>query len=205
MELNNQPIAELILAHGAGAGSNSDFIQDMAGRLTERGILVSCFDFPYMQTIQATGKRRPPDRMPHLQEAFIQQIDSRNRSLPLFIGGKSMGGRVASLILNEVQAQAGICLGYPFHPPGKPEKLRTEHLYTLNKPLLIIQGEKDTFGRADEIASYRLPDNIQCQILASGDHSFKPNKSSGYSHAQHLDAAARFIQQFIQEQLCVKP
>ncbi|WP_416304998.1 alpha/beta family hydrolase [Neptunicella sp. SCSIO 80796] len=201
MVSSSQPFAELILAHGAGAGMHSEFIQDIAARLTALGILVNCFDFPYMQTMQQSGKRRPPDRMPILQQAFIKQVQQRTSGLPLFIGGKSMGGRVASMILGEVPAVAGVCLGYPFHPPGKPQKLRTEHLFELTKPLLVVQGAKDSFGRASEITDYKLPDNVRCQILAAGDHSFKPSKTSGYSHAEHMDTAAGFIHQFIQEQL----
>ncbi|MDN4501282.1 alpha/beta hydrolase [Alteromonadaceae bacterium BrNp21-10] len=197
----DKPIAEFIFAHGAGAGIDSEFMQDMALLLSERHILVSAFNFDYMQTMTETGKRRPPDRMPKLQACFETKIANRQTDLPLFIGGKSMGGRVASLVLQQSTAIGGIALGYPFHPSAKPEKLRTEHLYPLLKPLLVIQGEKDTFGRQQEVLDYGLPDNIQCHFLEAADHSFKPTKRSGYTQQQHLISAADIIQQFIQRQL----
>lgn len=199
------PEAVLVLAHGAGAGSDSDFMQDIAAQLCALGIAVVRFDFPYMHTIQKTGKRRPPDKIDKLTAHFLAQIDQIEQDpqlngLPIFIGGKSMGGRVSTLILNQAaRVQGAVVLGYPFHPPGKPEKLRTAHLMTLEKPLLIVQGERDTFGTSAQITEYGLPDSIQLHFLADGDHSLKPRKSSGFTQTQHIQSAAEVIMRFIQE------
>lgn len=197
----SHPIANLVLAHGAGAGKDSDFMQWMAQHLAKRQINVVRFDFPYMQKALALGKRHPPNKMPVLIDSFQTVLSGISCELPLFIGGKSMGGRVASMILEDSTAIAGICLGYPFHPPGKPDKLRTEHLMTLGKPLLVLQGERDTFGNQNEIPSYNLPSSIQCDFLPDGDHSFKPRKASGFTQEQHVETAAERICQFIQEQV----
>ncbi len=196
-----EPVATVILAHGAGAGAESEFMVDMAAHLTAQNINVVRFNFPYMDTIKQTGKRRPPDKMPKLEDCFhsvIEQVQRQWPDLPLFIGGKSMGGRVATLILQQSTAAGAIALGYPFHPPGKPEKLRTEHLLKLNKPLLIIQGERDTFGRRDEVESYGLPVAIQCAFLTDGDHSFKPRKASGLTQGEHMQSAAGLSVSFIE-------
>lgn len=191
----------LMLAHGAGQGSDSDFMVDMARQLAAAGLRVAQFDFPYMQRMHQEGKRRPPDRMPILCDAYTAAIDtvlrtgiSRER---LLIGGKSMGGRVASLIA-EAQHVAGlVCLGYPFHPPGKPDKLRTEHLLNLHTPTLICQGERDTFGAMAEVLAYPLSNTIQLAWLNDGDHSFKPRRRSGMTEAQNRQQAVRFIVDFV--------
>ena len=112
-----------------------------------------------------------------------------------------MGGRVASLLLDELAASYGVkgclCLGYPFHPPGKPLQLRTEHLASLETPALILQGERDSFGRRDEVDSYSLSQQIQLRWIPSGDHSFKPTRSSGLSEAENWTKAVEFSDQFL--------
>lgn len=210
-------IAKLILAHGAGAGSDSPFMQDMAKLLVARKIETVLFDFDYMQVIKETGKKRPPEKLPKLQAQWHQQIEAvlnaqsiplkstldavPQHDLPLFIGGKSMGGRVASTIFPETPAKGCICLGYPFHPPGKPEKLRAEHLLTMDKPLLVVQGERDTFGNKEEVARYALPQSVSVHYLMDGDHSFKPRKASGVTLAENMAEAADTIAAFIQSHL----
>ncbi|WP_374211864.1 alpha/beta family hydrolase [Alteromonas gilva] len=197
---DSNAVATVILAHGAGAGAESEFMASMAQLLAQQNINVVRFNFAYMQTVLATGKRRPPDRMPRLLECFnavIARVTQQWPTLPLFVGGKSMGGRVATMLLDDSPARGGIALGYPFHPPGKPDKLRTEHLESLQKPLLIVQGERDTFGTQKEVRGYSLSSAIDTQFLADGDHSFKPRKASGYSQQQHIAAAARHCQRFI--------
>ncbi|WP_166422859.1 alpha/beta family hydrolase [Paraglaciecola sp. 20A4] len=193
------PIAQLVLAHGAGAGMESDFMALAATLFSQRQISVIRFDFEYMQRAVALNRRQPPDRMPKLLSYFSYILAGLESSLPLFIGGKSMGGRVASMLLEESSALGAVCFGYPFHPPGKREKLRTEHLYTLQKPLMVVQGSRDTFGTQEEVADYRLPKNIETIFMADGDHSFKPRKKSGFSQEQHIisaiDASAEFIRQ----------
>lgn len=200
-EQATDPIARFVFAHGAGAGKDSEFMQKMAELLLSQHISVTRFDFPYMQKAAELGRRQPPNRMPVLREAFEIILDELDDSLPLFIGGKSMGGRVASMILDNSAAQACICLGYPFHPPGKSEKLRVEHLLTSVKPLLMLQGERDTFGNQSEIESYGLPKNIECIFLKDGDHSFKPRKASGITLEENMIIAAHHLSQFIRKQL----
>ena len=138
------------------------------------------------------------------QQALRQQVQLErqlNPNLPLFIGGKSMGGRVTSLLLDEHAASYGVkgclCLGYPFHPPGNPLQLRTEHLATLQTPALILQGERDSFGRREEVGSYNLSPQIQLRWIPSGDHSFKPTRSSGLSEAENWTTAVKFSDQFL--------
>lgn len=195
----DKPWARLILAHGAGAGMNSDFMQLTASTLAAAGIQVSRFEFTYMQLATQLGKRRPPDRMEKLLLCYQQILRDTPDELPLFIGGKSMGGRVASMLMQSSAVVAGVCFGYPFHPAGKPDKLRTEHLYQLTKPMLIVQGSRDTLGNQQEIADYALPQNIQLSYLADGDHSFKPRKSSGYTFEQHFEQAMKITVAFIKQ------
>ncbi len=199
----DNPKATLILAHGAGAGAESGFMQDMAEQLGELNLRVVRFNFPYMTQIAETGKKRPPDKMPKLEAHYkeiIEQALAKWPNEPLYIGGKSMGGRVATLIAQDTNAAGVIALGYPFHPPGKPEKLRTEHLETFDKPLLIIQGERDTFGNQQEVNDYALPETVSTQFLADGDHSFKPRKASGLTQTEHITTAAQWCAAFILEQ-----
>lgn len=177
---------------------DSEFMQAIATGLSDKGIEVIRFDFDYMQKAKALNKKRPPDRLDKLQGCFLQQLQSLTDDVPLFIGGKSMGGRVASTLLGQSMATGAIVFGYPFHPPGKPDKLRTEHLQTLSKPMLVLQGERDTFGRQSEVREYALSQHIQLAFLADGDHSFKPRKASGISYQSNMqraiDSAATFIQ-----------
>jgi predicted alpha/beta-hydrolase family hydrolase len=197
----NAPLARLILAHGAGAGKHHDFMQAMASQLTGHNIEVVLFNFPYMQTMMETGKRRPPDKAEKLLSHFAALIDEVAKiqtSVPTFIGGKSMGGRMATMVLDESESIIGaIAFGYPFHPPGKPEKLRTAHLETLKKPLLILQGERDTFGTKDEVSAYALSSTIAVSYLTDGDHSFKPRKQSGFTLETHIECAAKSTADFI--------
>lgn len=206
------PVACLILGHGAGAGKEHEFMQDIAKELVAKGISTVLFNFPYMQTIKATGKRRPPDKADKLMSHFTAVIENCSKdnkalhNLPVFIGGKSMGGRMATMVYEAVSNVKGaIALGYPFHPPGKPEKTRTEHLQTASKPLLIIQGERDTFGTKSEVEDYKkrcmLSADIQCAYLDDGDHSFKPRKASGKTQEEHIATAATLTASFIEAQL----
>lgn len=196
----SKPLARLVLAHGAGAGKQSDFMQDMAVRLTARQLEVVLFDFPYMQTLAATGKRRPPDKAERLLDHYAQllaHLQAELPALPTCIGGKSMGGRMATMLLEDSSAHAAVVFGYPFHPPGKPDKLRTEHLQADGKPVCIVQGARDTFGTEHEIDSFGLHKRVQVHCLADGDHSLKPRKASGFTHTGHLDQAASLAADFV--------
>lgn len=193
----------LLLAHGAGAGMDHPFMSSIAKGIAAQGVRVGRFEFPYMHNTRRDGKRRPPDRMPKLLEAFQQRIHQYLQQIPanaqLFIGGKSMGGRVATLIAaGQEQPLAGvIVLGFPFHPSGKADRYRGEHLATLSTPTLILQGERDSFGNRNEIASYPLSPSIRCQFITDGDHSLVPRKRSGTSLELNLASAIHFATQFI--------
>lgn len=192
-----EPSAWFLFAHGAGAPMDSDFMQALAGLLSAQGIGVVRFEFPYMQERRESRKRRPPNKMDELLASFQAQIDRADEELsaaPLFIGGKSMGGRVASMLAQENFEQrrvaGAVCLGYPFHPPGKPEKLRTQHLASLTCPTLVVQGTRDKLGNREEVAGYALAPAIEVCWLEDGDHDFKPRKASGFSQQQHWQVAA---------------
>ncbi|MBU2880043.1 alpha/beta fold hydrolase [Aliiglaciecola lipolytica] len=196
-----KPFARFIFAHGAGANKHSEFMQQVAELLCQGGVEVVRFDFPYMLRAAEKNKRQPPDRANILLQDFIEMINSADTELPLFIGGKSMGGRMASMLESLARVKGVICLGYPFHPPGKPEKERTEHLYLSNAPILIIQGERDTFGNRSRVESYPLPKNIDVQFLAAADHSFVPLKSSGITAVEHINSAADRMIKFMKGQI----
>ena len=189
-----------IFAHGAGAGMDHEFMQSVAKGLAFKGIRVIRFNFPYMIKRAEDGKRRPPDRAPKLLEAYqeiIEQVDADK----LVIGGKSMGGRMASHLSEVDKVAAMACLGFPFHPPGKPEKYKGEHLAELAKPCLILQGERDTFGKREEFADFELSDSIRVEFIPDGDHSFKPRKSSGYTEQQNIALTVEKLSAFIKEVL----
>ena len=188
--------ATVLLAHGAGAPMDSPFMAAMASGLAAQGWRVVRFEFAYMARQRLSGRKAAPDRLPKLQEVFRQQVALEAAQGPVVIGGKSMGGRVASLLLDELQVLGGVCLGYPFHPLGKPEQLRTEHLRELATPTLILQGERDGFGHRFEVETYSLSPQITLQWLPDGDHSFKPRKSSGITEEQNWQQAVVAIDDF---------
>ncbi|MFS1893540.1 alpha/beta fold hydrolase [Vibrio lentus] len=192
--------ATFVCAHGAGAGMDHEFMQSVAKGLAFKGIRVIRFNFPYMIKRAEDGKRRPPDRAPKLLDAYqeiIEQVDADK----LVIGGKSMGGRMASHLSEVDKVAAMACLGFPFHPPGKPEKYKGEHLAELAKPCLILQGERDTFGKREEFADFDLSDSIRVEFIPDGDHSFKPRKSSGYTEQQNIALTVEKLSAFIKEVL----
>ncbi|MGE5537112.1 MAG: alpha/beta family hydrolase [Gemmatimonas sp.] len=195
----------LILAHGAGAPMDSAFMNVFAEGVARAGIRVARFEFPYMAERRKSGKKRPPDSANTLLATF-RAAAAAFEGKAFAIGGKSMGGRIASMVADEVGANALVCLGYPFHPPGNPPKpgqgtSRTEHLMTLKTPTLILQGTRDPFGGRDEIAKLKLPKSIRVRWLEDGEHSFKPRKASGRTEEQNLaeaiDAAVAFLKPLI--------
>lgn len=188
------------LAHGAGAPMDSPYMEAFAAGLAARGLRCARFEFPYMAQRREDGKKRPPNPARILLECWRQVIDEIGRD-NLVIGGKSMGGRMASMVAADLEAEGMpvrgvVCLGYPFHPPGKPEKLRTAHLETLMTPTLICQGARDPFGTAEEVPAYPLSKAIRLEWLEDGDHGFKPRKASGRTEQQNWDAALDAIQAF---------
>ncbi|HDY7986982.1 TPA: alpha/beta fold hydrolase [Vibrio vulnificus] len=191
---DNGPL--FIFAHGAGAPMEHAFMAAVAQGLAKEGIRVVRFNFPYMAKRAEDGKKRPPDRAPKLLEAFSEVIASVTDD-PVIIGGKSMGGRMASLLSEHPLVKGIACLGFPFHPPGKPEKLKGEHLQTLSKPTLILQGERDTFGTQTECQQFEFSSMVRLAFLPDGDHSFKPRKSSGYTEAGNVQLAIEQLCAFI--------
>ena len=186
----------IVLAHGAGAPMDTDFMNTFAETLADRGLRVVRFEFPYMAERRRSGKRRPPDRAPILRGTWIQVVDSLDAER-LVIGGKSMGDRIASLIADDVGVSGLVCLGYPFHPAGKPDRLRIEGLETIQTPTLIVQGERDTLGNKDEVSGYRLSSKIKIRWLPDGDHSFKPRKVSGRTTEENWQDGIEVVDAFV--------
>ncbi|MDG2843642.1 alpha/beta fold hydrolase [Vibrio parahaemolyticus] len=187
-----------VFAHGAGAGMEHDFMTAVAKGLVEQGIRVVRFNFPYMVKRSEDGKKRPPDRAPKLLEAYSEVI-AHFASSPVVIGGKSMGGGMASLLAEHVLVAGIACLGFPFHPPGKPEKFKGDHLASIDKPTLILQGERDTFGKREEFDEFVFSQQVKVSFLPDGDHSFKPRKSSGHTEAGNIALAVEQLSAFINE------
>ena len=185
----------IVLAHGAGAGMDHPSMTAFAEGLAAKGLRVVRFEFPYMAKRRETGKKGGPDRPPVLMETWRNVIATAGGER-LVIGGKSMGGRIASMVADDAGVAGLVCLGYPFHPPGKPEKLRVEHLTGLQTPTLIVQGTRDPFGKAEEVEGYPLSDRIKVVWLEDGDHSFKPRKSSGRTEEQNFAEAVAAITEF---------
>ncbi|MFC5503242.1 alpha/beta fold hydrolase [Lysinimonas soli] len=193
----------LLLAHGAGAAMDSRGMNEITAALVARGIRVVRFEFGYMAG-RRDGVRRPPPRAETLAPEYRDAVDAvRELGVPrsLLIGGKSMGGRVASMIADELADEGMIdgllCWGYPFHPPEKPGQLRTAHLLTLRVPTLICQGTRDPFGGRDEVVGYGLSPAIDVLWLEDGDHDLRPRAAvSGRSYAQNMAEAADAVAAF---------
>jgi predicted alpha/beta-hydrolase family hydrolase len=188
----------IALAHGAGAGMDTPFMNFFAKELVSRGFQVARFEFPYMARNRQTGEKKPPDRQDVLTATWRRVVEMLGAK-GLVIGGKSMGGRIASLIADEAGVSGLICLGYPFHPVGKPKQLRVEHLRAIKTPTLIVQGERDPFGNREEVRGYELSSSIRLRWMKDGDHSFKPRKASGRTEQQNWLAALDEIEAFVKE------
>ncbi len=186
----------LVLAHGAGAPMDSPFLDHFATALSARGLRVVRFEFPYMDG-RREGVRRPPNREPVLRSKWLSVIDRLGGGPSLVIGGKSLGGRMASLVADEAGARGLVCLGYPFHSPKWMDHRRVVHLTSLRSPTLVVQGTRDPFGGRDEIERYALAPTIQVVWIEDGDHSFAPRKASGRTLAQNLDVAVEAVASFV--------
>lgn len=185
----------LLLAHGAGAPMDSGWMDAMAGKLGEQGLRTARFEFAYMAA-RRSGQRRPPPRAERLLDEYRAAVDGLGPGGRLLIGGKSLGGRVASMVADELH-DAGriaglVCLGYPFHPPGAPEKLRTAHLATLRCPALVCQGTRDPFGTREEVAGFPLSPAITVKWF-EGDHDLKPRKADGVTLADNQAGIAEAV------------
>ncbi len=185
----------ILLGHGAGAPMDSASMNATAKALAAAGFRVARFEFGYMAA-RRSGTRKPPPRAETLNPEYVAAVDALGPTTgPLVIGGKSMGGRVASMVADELHAAGRIagllCLGYPFHPPGRPTQLRTKHLADIRTPTLIVQGTRDEFGTREEVPGYALSKAIEILWLEDGDHDLKPRKGiSGFSTADHLKTMA---------------
>lgn len=163
-----------LFAHGAGAPMDHAWMNTVAKAMGEEGIRVVRFEFPYMAARRTGGKKGgAPDRQPVLLDTWRQVIEEHGGGGKVCIGGKSMGGRMASMVADEMGVRGLVCFGYPFHPPGKPEQLRTAHLEHLRTRTLILQGTRDPFGTREDVAAYKLSPAIRVEWVEKGDHSLK--------------------------------
>ena len=197
--------ALIIFAHGAGADMTSDYLETLIDLMNAQQLSVLRFNFPFMDKRKLDGKRRPPDRMPALVTCYQSVLAAINTKLPVFIAGKSMGGRVAATLATDqslmkaLNISGVICLGYPFHPIKKPEKLRLEPLQDAQLPVLILQGQRDALGSELEINNYQISTHCQLYYFADGDHDLKPRVKSGYTLKQHQSSAIDQIRNFVDE------
>ncbi len=173
----------------------------LAELIAERGLRVARFDFPYMRRAQAEGRRPwPPDPEEVLAATWLDMIRQlAELGVPtskLFIGGRSMGGRIASYIADAVEPAGMICISYPFHAPAQPSTAITIHLQQLATPTLIVQGERDEYGSRDEVERYALSPNIQLAWIPDGDHGLVPRKRSGHTEEANRRLAAEAIVKF---------
>lgn len=176
---------------------DSPFMETIATGVAKARIRVARFEFPYMRRRRKTGSRGAPDREPALIQSWRDTIEELGGAKRLVIGGKSLGGRIASMVADEAGVRGLVCLGYPFHPPGKPARPRVRHLENLRTPTLILQGTRDPFGRLEEVGKYKLSGAIRIEWLEDGDHSFKTRVRSGRTEAENLDAAVTYVAEFI--------
>ncbi|MGB8684353.1 MAG: alpha/beta fold hydrolase [Candidatus Binatus sp.] len=186
-----------LFVHGAGAPMDSLFMQRVAEGVAASGVRVIRFEFPYMPRRRETGKGGAPEPPSVLMQSFRDAIGEAGGGSTLVIGGKSMGGRIASMVADDVAVRGVVCLGYPFHPAGKPEKTRTKHLETLRTPTLIVQGTRDSFGSPQDVGGYKLSPAIRIEWIEDGDHSFKPRARSGRTEADNVRAAIALVAEFI--------
>jgi predicted alpha/beta-hydrolase family hydrolase len=183
--------ATVVLAPGAGAGMEHPFLASVARGLAAADLAVVRLDFPYR-----TAGRRAPDRMPVLQQALRDVVRDHVRG-PFVLAGKSMGGRVATMVADELGAHGVVVFGYPFHPPAQPQRLRTAHLAALRTRTLLLQGERDEFGTREEVEGYALSPAIELAWFADGDHSLVPRARSGFTAAAHLATAIGLAVAFV--------
>jgi hypothetical protein len=175
---------------------DSPFMAAFAEGIATAGIRVARFEFPYMAGRRTGGTKRPPDRQPVLLETWTHVIEHFGPE-HLIIGGKSMGGRMASLVADAAGVRGLVCLGYPFHPPGRPEKTRTAHLEGLKTPSLVLQGTRDALGGRETVEGYRLSPAIRIHWLEDGNHDLVPRKKSGRTGPENWSEAIAEVVAFI--------
>ena len=188
-----------LFAHGAGGAMDTPFMTTVARGLAKEGVRVVRFEVPYMAARRQGKKSGAPDRQPVLLDAWRQIVGEHGGGSRVAIGGKSLGGRIASMVADELAVRGLICFGYPFHPPGRAEQLRTAHLANLRTPTLVIQGMRDPFGTQSEVAGYALSPSIRFEWMPDGDHSLKPRASSGHTERTNLERAIAAAASFLEE------
>ncbi len=196
-EIENRPL--LVLGHGAGAPGDSSFMVELSRVVREQRLSVARFNFPYMQKQIDTGRRRPPDRSAKLVAAWATVITHFERLGPaaIFIGGKSMGGRMASHWASEHSSpylRGLIYLGYPLHPANKPEALRRDHLGQIKAPQLFVSGTRDKLAERDRLAE--TIDSVGAEVywVEGGDHSLAVSRKTPFSE---LEPCANVVVEFI--------
>ena len=187
-----------VFAHGAGGPMVSPFMATIARGIAKGGIRVVRFEFPYM-----AARKKRPDPQDVLLQAWRDVIGTLGHPERMVIGGKSMGGRMATMVADEMAVAGILCYGYPFHPSGQPAKLRTAHLKSLKTPALIVQGTRDSFGSRAEVETYGLPPTIRFEWIAEGDHSLRPGARSGITERENLERAVAAGVRFITSNLAV--
>lgn len=191
-----QALLTVILAHGAGAPMDSGFMNFVAEALGDTGVRVGRFEFPYMAERRRSGKIKPPDRATVLIDTWRKAVVGHDPAR-LVIGGKSMGGRIASMVADDLNVAGVVCLGYPFFGMGRKDKPRIAHLEHLKTPALICQGERDPLGNRESVQGLKLSKKIRIAWAADGDHDLKPRKISGRTHDQNLNEALAAISDFL--------
>lgn len=188
----------LALAPAAGQSHKVEIMSHFAAALGRIGVRVARFDFPYMAERDSTGRRRAPDSEPVLLDTWRKVITQLGAER-LFVGGKSLGGRTAAMVADACQVRGVVCLGFPFHPTGKPDRYDLGPLDTIHTPTLLIQGEWDPFGDKGEVSGYPFSPQVQLKWMKEGDHSFQPPKESKRTREENWDVAVRLIGRFIME------
>jgi hypothetical protein len=189
----------LLLAHGASAAMDTPFLQRFAAHAAKAGLDVVRFEFGYMAQRRSGGSRRPPPKAETLVPEFVAALQAvlADSEGPVLIGGKSMGGRIAAMVGGlpdlDARVKAVVCLGYPFHPTGQPEKLRLGPLEALRIPALIVQGTRDPFGDEKEVATYAVPPRVTILWSEDGNHDLAPTGASPATWNGNLEAAAKAV------------
>ncbi|MEH6443010.1 MAG: alpha/beta family hydrolase [Oceanospirillaceae bacterium] len=196
----------VILAHGAGMPMDHPFMQQVTDQLVSIGLQVVRFEFPYMAQRRVTGRKLLPDKLPVLIASFKEAISkvksdvesqSNSKQIRVYLAGKSLGGRVATIMACTESVAGVFVYGYPFHPINKPDRLRVEHLQNIDTQIHIYQGERDKLGNADEVENYTLSSKVTVEWLADGDHDLKPRVRSGFTQQQHMKSVLSKIDYII--------
>ncbi|MBI5497224.1 MAG: dienelactone hydrolase family protein [Deltaproteobacteria bacterium] len=189
--------ALVLLAHGAGGPMDSALLTRLAGGLGGAGHRVVRFEFPYMAARRTGGGRRPPDRTDVLLQCWREVAARWRDHRPLFLGGHSMGGRMATMVADELGAAGLVCVSYPWHPPGAPGRPRTEHLKALATPALLVCGTRDEFGTPEEVAGYALSPALRVHWLPGADHSLRAHARSGRTATGNIRECVDALDAFI--------